>query len=417
MKNELSQYSLTIPPKFPDLWKFVLDEVIPVFVKNRFSPQDSWKNKPFSQSDVVFFSKGLLELSDFFTEDREESRLPNYFTTARFRSSYFLYFFALQGAKFLTLFDRYPKAIEAAIAHGKKTGRLRIIDVGAGPGTASLALLIHIMDRYKEKKRLPFSIDLHWIDHNGTILKDGEALAELILEMLPDFKVEVDLTIESRSWWKHPPGFDPKASIVLFGNVLNESSGNVRIFQQGLAPLLKAPEGAGVLIVEPAFKVASQRVSQIRDELMPHPLWGPCLHTQKCPLAIGRDWCHFSVPAELPGKLFKKFSIKLGGVRDWLKFSFVWIASKNSEKEAVTENLAPIIRVVSDPLKTDYGRENQLCVPERLGWFPTPNYPLHRGDVIRYSQGRNDQIFQPNHKKSGDRKSVRDRPHRSRVQK
>src|SRR4051812_20658550 len=112
MKDYFKLASLTVKPSFPELWSVTLDDVIPAFVKERFSPQESWKNKPFSQEDVAFFSKGLMELSDFFTEDREGAKLPNYFTTAKFRSSYFLYFFALQGAKFLTLFDRYPAAVE-----------------------------------------------------------------------------------------------------------------------------------------------------------------------------------------------------------------------------------------------------------------------------------------------------------------
>ena len=117
MKNELELQSLSQKPTFPSRWTIVLDELIPAFVKNRFSPKDAWKDKPFSQDDVAFFSKGLVELSDFFTEDREKAKLPNYFTTSKFRSSYLLYFFALQGAKFLTLFERYPKAVAAAIAH------------------------------------------------------------------------------------------------------------------------------------------------------------------------------------------------------------------------------------------------------------------------------------------------------------
>ena len=174
--------SLAVAPKFPNLWTVVLDELIPSFVKERFSPKDSWKDKPFSQEDVVFFSKGLLELSDFFTEDRESSKLPNYFTTARFRSSYFLYFFALQGAKFLTLYNRYPKAIDQAIEHAKKTGVFKIIDVGAGPGTASIALLIILLERYQKQKKLPFSIHLEWIDKNGTILKDGELFLAKLLD-------------------------------------------------------------------------------------------------------------------------------------------------------------------------------------------------------------------------------------------
>ena len=397
--------SLSTPPEFPELWTVVLDELIPQFVKDRFSPQESWKNKPFTKEDVTFFSTGLIELSDFFTLDREGAKLPNYFTTARFRSSYFLYFFALQGAKFLTLFYKYPKAVEAALDHALETGVLSIVDVGSGPGTASIAFLIHVLERYKKSKKLPFAIQLHWIDRNATVISDGEAFLQKVLERFSDYDGDIDLVTETRDWWKHPADFEYEASIFLFGNVLNESSQDPRVFLQGLAPILKNPKGAGVLIVEPAFKSASQRVSQIRDEMMPHPLWGPCLHTQKCPLADGRDWCHFSVPAQLPGSFFKKFSIKLGGVREWLKFSFVWFASENSAKEATVDEKLDLVRIVSDPLKTPQGMKNQVCRPVVIGW--SDKKYLQRGDVIRYSEGRHDQIFQPRNQTIRSRKSIR----------
>ncbi len=149
-------------------------------------------------------------------------------------------------------------------------------------------------------------------------------------------------------------------------------------------------------MLEPAFKSAAHRLSQIRDELVlrddPFPIWGPCLHTLKCPLAEGRDWCHFSVPAKLPGKLFRKFSIKLGSVRDWLKFSFVWIAAKDSAKKTKPEK--GFVRVVSDPLKTPQGSTNQICRPEQVEYMPTPYKPIFRGEIIR------DPLLQSKYKKN-----------------
>ena len=243
---------------------------------------------------------------------------------------------------------------------------------------------------------LPFDIELVWIDHNETILKDGQLLLSKILEIFPEVEGSIDLKIEARPWWKHPKGFDFDAGIVIFGNVLNESSNQPKVFLQGLGPFFENPKGAGILMLEPAFRSASQRLSQIRDELMvkenPLPIWGPCLHQLKCPLADGRDWCHLSVPVKLPGAFFKKFSIKLGGVRDWLKFSFVWIAAKESQKQTLPPK--GIVRVVSDPLKTPQGLVNQLCRPERVEILPASYKPVFRGDII------GDPIFQSKHKKT-----------------
>ncbi|MBS1958514.1 MAG: hypothetical protein JST80_03495 [Bdellovibrionales bacterium] len=398
IKDQNKNVSLIVPPRFPKLWRLTLDEVIPAFVKERFSPQEKWKNKPFSQEDVAFFSKGLLELSDFFTEEREGAKLPNYFTTAKFRSSYFLYFLALQGAKFLTLFDRYPLAIDAALEHARKSGVLRVVDVGAGPGTASVAFFIHVFERLatemNEKGRVPFKIELHWIDHNKAILDDGKIFFERLLgelgELHPHLEADVNLTTDPRAWWQHPRDFNYEASIVLFGNVLNESSRDPRAFQQGLAPFLRNPRGAGILMIEPAFKSASQRLSQIRNEWLsvrefqPSPIWGPCLHSGLCPLSDGRDWCHFSVPAELPGEFFRKFSIKLGSVREWLKFSFLWVGAEDS-KSVILPRQKGIARIVSNAMKTNFGNSNQVCLPEKISFVPaieSRKHALYRGSVI-----------------------------------
>jgi hypothetical protein len=408
MKTDAKSFSLAAKPHFPARWTSVLDEAVPAFVKDRFSPSAAWKEKPFSKDDVNFFSKGLIELSEFFTTEREGERLPNYFTTARFRSSYFLYFFGLQGAKFLTLFDRHPAAIRAALDHAVETGIFRIVDLGSGPGTASLALLVFILDGLldapvdgtrdaKQKKlHLPFTIELQWIDHNATIMKDGEAFLERILKCFPEIEGEIRLKTEARAWWKHPKEFSFDASLVLIGNLLNEAPEDVRIFQQGLAPFLREPKGGGVLILEPAFREASQRVARIRDEVAlsdrPLPIWGPCLHSAKCPLSSGRNWCHFSVPAELPGSFFRKFSIKLGGIRDWLKFSYVWFAARDSEKRARPPS--GWVRVISDPMRTPSGMQNLICRPERFTYAKTPKKPIFRGEVIR------DPLLQSSHPKN-----------------
>lgn len=391
MKEQLRRSSLTISPHFPKLWNVVLDDIIPTFVKKRFSPQQSWKLKPFSQEDVAFFSKGLQELSDFFTEDRPRAKLPNYFTTAKFRSSYFLYFFPLQGAKFLTLLDRHPDALDAAIASAKKTGTLSVSDWGSGPGTASIALLVAILDRFQNETKIPFKIELHWVDHNESILEDGKVFfAELLQGLsakLPDLDADIELRTEARPWWKHPTGTKFESTLHLFGNVLNESASDPRAFQTGLAPLLKKIPPGGVLFVEPATRVASQRLSQIRDEfleLQPKAsLFGPCLHSGRCPLSTGRDWCHFSVPAELPGKLFRQFSIRLGSVREWLKFSFVWLAPE-SATAAIESQRNGIARIISNPMKTKFGEASQVCRPEKIEWISKSEAPrkLERGDVV-----------------------------------
>ena len=170
-----------------------------------------------------------------------------------------------------------------------------------------------------------------------------------------------------------------------------------------------------MLFVEPAFQQSSQTLSRLRDHLFRHEIlppsptsiWGPCLHAGKCPLAQGRDWCHFSVRTDIPGRWFKQFSRALGSERHWLKFSYLWIASPSALAPIAAAHLR---RVISDPLvekksrgtrttttRTGHTRTGKthskarlknssvlICEPEKPGRFPvTSESAILRGDLVK----------------------------------
>ena len=402
---------------FPDAWTPWVDETIPQFVKSRYSPKENWKDKPFDKPDVRFFLKGVQELSELFTQERPRD-LPAYFRHPKFRSAYLLYFMPLQAAKFILLFQQHAKAVEAALKYAKKTGVLRIADLGAGPGTASFALLLILMKSWKEAPSTIPDIELLWVDTNPQALEDGRLLFDKFCETNPELKGRVKLRTEVAPWWKAPKLLDGDASLILLGNVLNEASDptshlrkDVRKARRDLGPdmefetethepptatippewkdLLKVAKGGGILVVDPAARGSSQRLSRIRDLLLPelkpeNPretlIWGPCLHLGACPLAQGRDWCHFSVPMKVPGKWFREFSIGLGSERHWVKFSYLWIAAREYPAPAADRILR---RVISDPL--DNSKQDILiCEPGTPRKFRSArNRDLRRGDVIR----------------------------------
>src|SRR5262249_4046079 len=122
-----------------------------------------------------------------------------------------------------------------------------------------------------------------------------------------------------------------------------------------------------------------------RNEMIegkPTSIWGPCLHAGACPLANGRDWCHFSVPVRVPGKWFRMFSEALGSERQWLKYSYLWISSKGYPGPKHDTKLR---RVISDPMSASKDRgEVLICEPERPGRINSPaRDPLWRGDLIK----------------------------------
>jgi hypothetical protein len=107
-------------------------------------------------------------------------------------------------------------------------------------------------------------------------------------------------------------------------------------------------------------------------------------------LPYARDWCHFSVPAHVPGNWFSEFSKSLGSERQWLKYSYLWFSSQIKGEKRAPVQAANLRRVVSDPLsQRENGPRTQapdilLCEPETPGRITVPRMTeLKRGDLIK----------------------------------
>jgi hypothetical protein len=396
--------------------------MVPAYVKEHYSPRDSWKDKPFSKEDVRFFSKGVKELSELFTEERPE-QIPAYFQHPKFRSAYLLYFLPLQMAKFVSLFELHTEAVKTALEHGKKSGILRIADLGAGPGTASTGLLLRLLEL--RETQLP-PIELHWFDTQRAIMEDGKNLVQALADQFPRLRGKVTVHIHVANWWDAPAALPGPMSLILLGHVLNESKTLPNRFQAReenapldlleeeneeaaeteespkkpkietvWADLLEKAHGAGTLFVEPASKGTSQFLSRLRNRLFQTQtidetatrLWGPCPHAETCPLSYGKDYCHFSVPTRVPGKWFAEFSKALGSERLWLKFSYLWITSPDQRAPKRNPNYR---LVISDPLSK--GGDVLICEPERPGRINIARLgSVWRGDwlqIVSGSQGK-----------------------------
>jgi len=373
-------------PSFPDLWRRFFDEVVPAWVKSEYSKKKSLRPE-FTEADGRFFSRGVVELSESLTLTRGEhlrKSKSSYFAHPRFRSSYLLYFFPLQAAKFFTLFEQNRQSLLKL----HETPFVRVTDFGAGPGTASIALLIWMIS---QGRPLPEKIELTWIDTDFHILKDGAALLNKFLELEPRLKDRVVLTKKVGPWWSANGPNAAAPSVALFGNVLNEHSGLLESQLSFIENLLENIGPAGAIFMEPADRSSSQLLSRLRDQLVEKglELAGPCLHHERCPLAMGRDWCHFSTRADLPGKWFSFFSRGLGSERLWLKYSYLWFKGGHPPKsERKTQNKGPpttLFRVVSDPIKGQDGSSFVLlCTPEKPFKLKIANgRRIYRGDIFK----------------------------------
>lgn len=374
-------------PQFPAAWPWFIDEVIPQWVKKQYSPRESWKNKPFSDEDARFFFKGIEDLSQLFTEERPKG-LPPYFQHPKYRSSYLLYFLPLQMAKFLTLFHLHSEAIEAALEQSAPSGVLKIADLGAGPGTASLGLLLFLLNRKTDPKHPLPLIELSWFDTNKDIMSDGEALVAHIASHFPKLRDKVRIKSHVLPWWKAHSHLDDDISLAILGHVLNESSAPQRDSDPFWQKLIQKTKGGGILMIEPAAKGSAQTLSRYRDHFFesgwidkdPTRIWGPCIHAGACPLSEGRDWCHFSFPTQIPGQWFRRFSEGLGSERHWVKLSYLWLASAQYPSPKMGSRIR---RVISDPLEQGPKASVLICEPESAGRYPLKaGSRTRRGDLI-----------------------------------
>ena len=444
---------------FPRAWAWFFDEVLPTFVKNHYSPEENWKGRPFTRPDAIFFLKGVRELSDKFTEGRDDFRV-GYFNHQKFRSSYLLYFLPLQCAKFLLLMDQHGAHLKLALIEAKKTGVLRVADVGAGPGTASIALLLYLL--HKHPDQIPDRIEFLWIDEAEKMMEDGVRLVQELCVNFRPLEGRVSIRRHVTDWRKHRFMPDERYDLSLFGHVLNEGKSlhNAERLTDQCREWVERSGLGGTLFIEPAFRGASQLLSKLRDGILtpvsletfiredeplpaesadggalaeaeidhetdeavrallapraqkkletrmkkvgadqPIGVVGPCLHNGKCPLASGKDWCHFSTKAETPGKWFEFFSKGLSSQREWIKYSYVWLRSNPPKKAKVDPNVR---LVLTDSLTKNLKSANLylLCEPIRARRVSVSrNERLRRGDLYKLPASRpgesvpNDELY------------------------
>ena len=192
---------------------------------------------------------------------------------------------------------------------------LRVLDVGAGPLTASIALAL--------STRQP--LDVVAFDRSEAILADGVAV---LRALRPEVKVRtvVGNVRHGRDWQAVGGPFD----LVLASHVLNEWSVGGAKSQSAaefVAQMLEqrlAPHGS-VVLVEPGTRDGSRRLIEVREHLgavLPElAILSPCLGPGPCPLAgDGRDWCHGERPWQRP-EVVQALDAAIGHARPPRNFS------------------------------------------------------------------------------------------------
>jgi len=207
-----------------------------------------------------------------------------------------------------------------------------MLDIGAGPGTASFAAAAAFPSLM-----------------NFTLLDDNDALRALALELAggsdrldrADYRKggAVGLLAEA----------DP-ADLVIASYVVGEMAERERA---ELAELAWHKARDTLLVVEPGTPAGYARILALRDQLIASGahVAAPCPHQQKCPLAAP-DWCHFvqRLPRSRAHKQVKSAEVPFEDEK------FIYLALS---KQLPTHR--PAARVLAPPQVSKVGATAKLC--------------------------------------------------------
>jgi ribosomal protein RSM22 (predicted rRNA methylase) len=205
-----------------------------------------------------------------------------------------------------------------------------LLDLGAGPGTASWAAI----DLFPSLQKITL------IEKSPEAIALGQTLA----------KFSTHPALQAGRWIQQPLSEPiPTADVAVLSYVLNEMPDPTALIERcwQAVPLL--------VIVEPGTPKGFQIIRKVRQQLigLGAHIIAPCPHALACPIE-GSDWCHFAARVERTRlhRLLKEGSL---GYEDE-KFSYV-IASKTPA--------APFSgRIVRHPLKQSGHVRLALCTSD-----------------------------------------------------
>lgn len=310
----------------------------------------TWSVRLF-QSELKNLASNVARLSALLTKDREA--LPAaYLKDEGLRKAYIHYFLPSNIYKIhipLKELSLHPKKILSK-------EKLRILDIGSGPGTATLGAL----EFFSVQGNRPI-LEFTAVDPVAENLRDAEAIFK---DRSPK---QATLTILKSGIEKMEPLIKGRFDIVILSNLLNEVAHSdaeriakrVAILKSLLSKFL-VPDGS-CIIIEPSLRDTSREMLMVRDGLLEEGLhiYSPCLMGEKCPaLDNPKDWCHEDIPWEPPA-IVKEVDRLTGLRKDSLKFSYQVLRKDGLSLTDIYGESS--YRVVSDPLVSKGKTEFYIC--------------------------------------------------------
>ena len=293
-------------------------------------------------ADLPSLAGAAKQLSDGFTRGRA-TLAAGYLDDPRRRLAYLAHFVLTNAAKVLH-----------GLGEADGLGRIpdkrafRVLDLGCGPGTASLAASLFLAQRFPGA-----DVEMTGVETSGAALEDA---AHLLAGLgAPGHRFVPALGALDAATL--PQG---RFDIVIAANVLNElGEDDAAALCRALAERHLEPDGF-LLVVDPALRATTRSLMRLRDHLVSAGLgaFAPCLHGRPCPMlaANERDWCHFYIEWERP-KLIERMDALTGLDHRLLKMAYMMVAKRDASRGAERDAW----RAVSSPLVSKGKREVVLC--------------------------------------------------------
>jgi ribosomal protein RSM22 (predicted rRNA methylase) len=338
---------------------------------------DQFLRERFPQATPRKIAGDVQRMSDAFTADREE--LPgSYLNHPPSRSAYLAFFHPQQTLRAMAaLAETRARAAERGLwpgGAGQET--LRVLDLGAGLGAMSWALLT--------SGDLPPKLEFTLVDHQRSALADArDLLLRVAATVRPGAPPPMVRTAPSHlvPWLDRAAESGWRYDVALRGGVLNEMKPPWDGVVARVLSLLDGPApGCGLMLVlEPALPPVARNLAAARDELLDVTTTiAPCTHGRACPLLkLRKDWCFTVRPASLP-PFVREQARRLGHQTEEVRYAF-WAAVPRPAAAAPEHPEDRHGRVVSDPVLGG----QVMCVAGERERRDERAAPLVRGTLIR----------------------------------
>ncbi len=351
----------------------------------------------------------VARLSNDFTRARRaltEAASGDYWRDAR-RLAYLFHFLPrnyVKAAWVLTEAGRHAPLARQLAAKS----RFVILDIGCGPGTASLATLGFLA----ALRPAAFHVNIALVDAAPNATQEAvELLRQAVAWLNAERREAITLCLAPQvGAAAQVESYLPSggADFVWLSNVLNESdhasaerqSGGVPAWVKTLTREGLAADG-GLYVIEPALHETARAAMRLRDALLEDDptlgIFAPCAAAGPCRMLAerpARDWCHVALTWKPPPLVAQLDS--LTGLRSQVQKFFYFVLRRDGKRAAEPRQGWSPWRVVGD-LQREKGREKRLvCGVDRcalLTRFKRDRRPenapfgdAERGDILWLSE-------------------------------